>query len=284
MRASLPMYDLPILRSATDGWWLGLAQAIARRGFAPVPLGLDRSDPPGTVWRRRDLVLSQCCGRDLVTHLAGQVAPVAIPSYRAVGCSAGTYRSWLVARRGDPRQQLGAFIGATAAVNYTGSHSGWVALGHALAAAGLPERFFGRAICTGGHRSSLQAVVDGAADLAAIDCVSFALLERAEPALIAGVRVVAESEPAPALPYVTAAARPAEARTRLLGALMDAVRDPSLATARGDLLLESFLPIEGNPYARSIAMAETAARHLQALADALALTSIDAVDRSSIPA
>ena len=125
--------------------------------------------------------------------------------------------------------------------------------------------------------------LNGSADLAAIDCVSFALLEQAEPAAIAGVRIVAESEPAPALPYVTAAARPAEARTRLLEALMDAVSDPSLATARGDLLLEGFLPIEGDPYARSIAMAETAAGHLQALADALAMTA-SVGDRSSMPA
>jgi ABC-type phosphate/phosphonate transport system substrate-binding protein len=158
-----------------------------------------------------------------------------------------------------------------------------VALGHALASAGLPERFFGRAVCTGGHRASLQAVLSGAADLAAIDCVSFALLERAEPAAIAGVRVVAESEPAPALPYVTAAARPAADRTRLLGALMDAVSDPTLATARDDLLLDGFLPIEGDSYARSIAMAETAAGHLQALVDALAMTA-SAADRSSMPA
>ena len=283
MRASLPMYDLPNLRAATDSWWLGVAQAVARRGLGPVPLGLDRSDPPGNVWRQHNLVLSQCCGRDLVTHLAGQVAPVAIPSYRAAGCSAGTYRSWLVAGRGDARQKLDAFVGATAAVNYTGSHSGWVALGHALASAGLPERFFGRAVCTGGHRASLQAVLSGAADLAAIECVSFALLERAEPAAIAGVRVVAESEPAPALPYVTAAARPAADRTRLLGALMDAVSDPTLATARDDLLLDGFLPIEGDSYARSIAMAETAAGHLQALVDALAMTA-SAADRSSMPA
>ena len=59
MRASLPMSDLPNLRAATDRWWLGVAQAVARRGFAPVPPGLDRSDPPGSVWRRRDLVLSE---------------------------------------------------------------------------------------------------------------------------------------------------------------------------------------------------------------------------------
>ena len=155
MRASLPMYDLPNLRAATDAWWLGVAQAAARRGLGPVPLGLDRSDPPGNVWRRHDLVLSQCCGRDLVTHLAGQVAPVAIPSYRAAGCSAGTYRSWLVAGRGDARRKLDAFVGATAAVNYTGSHSGWVALGMPWPAPGCPSVLWPG--CLHGRSSRLAA-------------------------------------------------------------------------------------------------------------------------------
>ena len=42
-----------------------------------------------------------CRGRDLVTHLAGAVVPVAIPCYRVLGCPPGQYRSWLVVRRDD---------------------------------------------------------------------------------------------------------------------------------------------------------------------------------------
>ena len=273
MPASLPMYDLPNLRAATDRWWLGVAQAVARRGFGPVPLGLDRSDPPGSVWRRRDLVLSQCCGRDLVTHLAGPVAPVAIPSYRAVGCSAGTYRSWLVARRGDARRNLDAFLGATAAVNYTGSHSGWVALGHALACAGLPERFFGRAVCTGGHRASLQAVVrrvgrsrrDRLRQLCAARagraggdrrCADRGRKRACPGAALRHRRRPSGRSPNPAAGSAHGRGERSQPRYR------------PWRSAAG-----SFLPIEGDPYARSIAMAETAAGHLQALADALAMTA-----------
>ena len=35
--ASLPMYDLPELRAATDAWWRGLAQAFRREGIADLP-------------------------------------------------------------------------------------------------------------------------------------------------------------------------------------------------------------------------------------------------------
>ncbi|MFZ1430278.1 MAG: PhnD/SsuA/transferrin family substrate-binding protein [Geminicoccaceae bacterium] len=271
MLASLPMYDLPELRVTTDAWWLGVAQAAARHGVDPVPLRLDRTKPTASVWRLPSLLLSQCCGRDLVTHLAGQVEAVAISCYRASGCSAGTYRSWLVARRKDPRQRLEDFFGATAAINYTGSHSGWVALGHALVQAGLSGPFFARAVSTGGHRASLGAIVRGAADLAAIDCVTFALLERVAPAEIASLRIIAESEAAPALPYITAAGRPNDVRFQLFDALVEAASDEELAASRAALLLDGFLPVDGDPYTRSMVMAEEAAPALAGLTAVLGL-------------
>lgn len=277
MRASLPMYDLPELRVATDAWWLGVAQAAARHGVDPVPLRLDRTEPAVLIWRMPGLLLSQCCGRDLVTHLAGQVEAVAIPRYRAVGCASGTYRSWLVARRADPRRHLEDFFGATAAVNYTGSHSGWVALGHTLVQAGLPGSFFAGAVGTGGHRASLRAVARGAADLAAIDCVTFTLLERVAPAEIASLRIIAESEAAPALPYITAAGRFHDVHAQLLDALVESASDDELADSRAALLLDGFLSVEGNPYARSMAMAEEAEEALAGLAAVLDLKAGAAV-------
>ena len=45
MRASLPMYDLPELRSATDSWWSGVAGAIEGHGFDAAPGMLDASSP-----------------------------------------------------------------------------------------------------------------------------------------------------------------------------------------------------------------------------------------------
>ena len=35
--ASLPMYDLPEVRRATDAWWAGLAAGFTRAGVADVP-------------------------------------------------------------------------------------------------------------------------------------------------------------------------------------------------------------------------------------------------------
>lgn len=251
------MYDLPSLRPATDGWWSGIAGAAGRRGLDAVPSRLDRSEPVERVWHAPDLLLSQCCGRDLVTHLAGIVVPVAIPTYRAPGCARGSYCSWLIVRDGDPRRELADLTGATAAINYVGSHSGWVALAHSLAMAGLPERCLARGLLTGSHRASIEAVARGAADLAAIDCVSFALLAREEPELIAAIRILSASEPAPALPYVTSAGRPPAERRTLAAALDEAASIDTHDAHRAALLIDGFVPA-AHAYERTAAMAETA--------------------------
>jgi ABC-type phosphate/phosphonate transport system substrate-binding protein len=263
MRASLPMYDLPELRAATDAWWAGIARELAAEGFADVPRELERGKPLAAVWRAPDLLLSQCCGRDLVTALAGVAVPVAIPCYRAPGCTPGRYRSWLVVRRGDPRARLEDLAGAVAAVNDTGSHSGWIALGHTLARAGLPKAGLDRGLLTGSHRASLAAVADGRADVAAIDCVTFALLARAAPELVGAVRILAESAPAPALPYVTAAGR--DVRRRLLAALVRVAADPMLVEVRSALLLDGFLAPADHAFAPSRAMAAAALPWLDGL-------------------
>ena len=249
MRASLPMYDLPELRPATDAWWAGLRAALAVGGIT-APAALDRTTPSDRVWRDPDLVLSQCCGFDLVFHAAGRLTPVAVPTYAAEGCEAGTYRSALIVRAADSRHRLAAFAGATAAINGLGSHSGWVALRHALAGAGAADGFFGRGVLTGSHRRSMEAVRDGDADLAAIDAVTFALVRLAAPSLGQSLRVLAWSEPAPALPYVTAAGRAPGELARLTAALVAATAEPALRDTCRSLLIERLEPTTSAAYER----------------------------------
>ena len=91
------------------------------------------------------------------------------------------------------------------------------------------------------------------------------------------MRIIAESEAAPALPYITAAGRSHDVRTQLLDALVEAASDDELAAFRAALLLDGFLPVEGDAYARSMAMAEEAEEALAGLAAVLDLKAGAAV-------
>ncbi len=248
--ASLPMYDLPELRAATDAWWQGLAEAFRRAGLREVPDGLRRDRPAEALWRAPDLLFSQSCGYPLTHAFRGLLRPVATPVYAAPGCDGPNYASAIVVQADDPAHGLGDLVGRICAVNNRASHSGYNALRRALAPHAVDGRFVAGVLETGGHPASLAAVAEGRAGLAAVDCVTLALLARHRPAAVAGVRVLEWSEPAPALPYVTRADVGEEVLARLRDGLWAALADPALAGVRRALLLRGAEPLDAAAYRR----------------------------------
>jgi ABC-type phosphate/phosphonate transport system substrate-binding protein len=230
--ASLPMYDFPELAAETDALWDAIACAMRARGIeAPAR----RARPGGDLvahWTDPALLLSQTCGWPLTTCLKGRVRVLATPIYDAEGCDGPTYRSALVVRAGDPARALADLRGRRVAVNGTDSLSGCHALRAAVAPLARAGRFFGSVDATGAHRLSARAVAAGEADLCAVDCVSWRLIRRVEPALAHALRVIGWTDPAPALPFVTASGASDALARALTGALADALRDPGAAAAR----------------------------------------------------
>ena len=244
--ASLPMYDLPALRQATDDWWAGLAWALTAAGLEGVPKRLDRGLDQDRVWRHPDLLLSQTCGYPLTHALSGQVRLVATPAYDVEGCDGARYRSAFVVRDGDPAEGLCDLRGRRVAVNSRASQSGYNCLRHALALLAERGPLFAEVVVSGGHGASLAALRDKRADLAAIDGVTYALTARSEPAAVAGLRVLAWSAAAPGLPYITRADIGEDELAALRQGLLAAAAEPALAAARRALALTGFevLPLE----------------------------------------
>ncbi|NNF76519.1 MAG: phosphate ABC transporter substrate-binding protein, partial [Rhizobiales bacterium] len=83
--ASLPMYDHPAVRQATDRLWRGLARALGREGVR-VPDILNRQPDYATLWELPGLIFSQTCGYPYMSRLRGKVQLVATPIYNAMGC------------------------------------------------------------------------------------------------------------------------------------------------------------------------------------------------------
>ena len=264
--ASLPMYDLPELRGFTDAWWAGLAQAFRREGVHGVPQCLSRSGPFGAEWRDSNLLFSQCCGMDYITQhrIWGRenLRLLATPIYAAADCQGPYYCSMVIVRTDDPAHSLADLRQRRAAINMPGSHSGYNALRAMIAPLVQKNRdraFFSAVFNSGSHPSSVQAVQDKTADCAAIDCVSFALLQRCRPAATEGLRVLVRSPYAPSLPYVTHSATDADQTRRLQTGLQAALADSQLADIRGALLLQGaayLAPEAYQPIADSAARAK----------------------------
>lgn len=193
MIASLPMYDRPETATAHDRFW----QAI-RAQFSNAPPGLTRRDHDGVDWTSSDLFLSQTCGLPYRSFLHGKVNLVATPVHD-LPCKDGHYFSVLVARADDPRGELAAFEDSVAAINDPMSQSGWCALWQA---AKVHDLTFRSVKITGGHRASAQAVAEERADIAAIDAVTWRMIQRWD-GFAKQLKVIAETPPTPALPYIT---------------------------------------------------------------------------------
>jgi ABC-type phosphate/phosphonate transport system substrate-binding protein len=226
MIATLPMYDLPGLRDVTDSWWTGLAGHLRMHGIEAAPDASTRDGTPrDELWRSPDLLLSQTCGYPLVHALGGLVGLIATPRHGAPGCAGALYRSLIVARADAPVDRLADFKAATAAVNATDSHSGWNALRPMTDPLGGWDAVIAKTVISGGHPASIDLVRDGGADLAAIDCVTHALLVDTEPDRLAGTRIIGQSMAAPALPYVAGRNIGPAGLKRIRAALFGAAED-----------------------------------------------------------
>ena len=235
--AALPMYDFPWTAAANDALWAAIAVRLDEAGVE-APKRLTRRPDLDAQWRDPRLVFGQTCGYPYVAGLKGAVALIATPAYGFPGCEDASHRSFIIRRASDPRRALAEFRGATAGLNGHDSNTGMNLFRAAIAPIAGRAPFFRAIVVTGSHEASMAAVAEGRVDLAAIDCVSFALLARGRPELIERVAVVAESPPSPGLPFIASARLDASAVAAVRQALFAALADPNLAEARSALGLE----------------------------------------------
>ena len=260
MIAGLPMYDLPTLRWAQDAFWHLLAEALRAEGFEEVPGDLTRPNDLEAFWRAPDLLFGQTCGYPLMTKLAGQVRVLATPIYDAPGCEGHLYCSHIVARAADAGRTLADFLDRRAVINGWDSHSGMNALRHSFAP--LAEgraRCFAEVLVSGSHRGSMEKVADGQADIAAIDCITYATVTAAEPSLTERLQILASSRRVPGLPFITKGAASDEELLRLRRALRVALADPAGAEVRQALLLAGAVDTNEDEYQAILDMEREAA-------------------------
>ena len=200
MIASLMMYARPELADAHARYWSLIRQELnAREIDSPEDLSNDAEE--FSVWRDPTLVLSQTCGMPYRKWLHESVTLIGTPDYGLKDCPPGYYRSPIMVRRDDTRETLADFADARFVYNVTHSQSGFASIYNMLRPMGL---WFETRLESGGHQTSAHMVATGAADIAALDAVTWDLIQRFED-WAADLRVLAWTAPTPGLPYIAAA-------------------------------------------------------------------------------
>ena len=235
MIASLGMYDMPLTAAEHDTFW-----SLIRKNIGTGPLELDRETPIWDIWQSPDLLFAQTCSLPFRVRLAGKVTLLGTPDYALPGCPPGYYRSVLITRISGPLF-LRDLAGATMAYNESMSQSGWAAPLLYLAEEGIKP---GQVIETGAHEHSARAVAEARADFAAIDALTWLMLRQSDPGLTARLKIIDETPPTPALPYITANHRDADPITQ---ATAKAIKEMS-ATSRGILQVRQLVHIPAETY------------------------------------
>lgn len=238
--AALPMYDFPDLTAAHDTWWLAVATRLRALGIVDPPQRLNRELGHFEVWRHPRLLLGQACEYPLATAFHSFVRPLARPHYAAPGCEAGRYRSAIVVRSEEPAAALAELRASRCTVNEPSSNSGMNLLRAAIAPIAERRPFFRSVSTSGSHWNSARMVADGSADVAAIDCVSYAHLQRCDAALAARLRILDWTPSSPSLPLVSARSTDEPTREALRRALAGVIADPGLESVCASSLLVGF--------------------------------------------
>ena len=191
------MYIRPEVADAYDHFW-GLIRENLRQLGINAPHELSQTAPEFDVWLHPDLVLSQTCGMPYRLWLQGKVQYVGTSDYGLDACPPGYYRSPIIVRRNDPRTELQDFKKAIFAHNSPHSQSGFASIFTHLQDYGF---WFENMLDTGGHHASAHAVATGRADIAALDAVTWQLIQTFEP-WARDLRVLEWTTPTPGLPLI----------------------------------------------------------------------------------
>lgn len=154
----------------------------------------------------------------------------------------------VVVRREDPILSFTELRGRSWAYNDVCSLSGYYSVLNKLAEIGAGEDFFGRVFRSGSHLNSIEAVICGGADAAAIDSNVLNMRVREVPDLRERLRVIEAWGPYPIQPIVVRSALPAELKEEIRASLLALESDPRTRRTLSEFGLERFVPVTDADY------------------------------------
>jgi ABC-type phosphate/phosphonate transport system substrate-binding protein len=248
--ASLPMYPLPEIASATAIFWDELRVRLIAGGLDIDDVVFEDSPANTRQQIGPDVLFTQFCGYPLFKLFRDQGVVLATPSFAFAGCDGPYHCAFFVVRAEDPAVKLEDLRGRVFGCNSRLSNTGMNLPRLTLARIAEGRSFFRSVVMTGGHLASLVHLDRQTIDVCSIDCVTWGLFQKFRPADAVRYRILERTASSPSLPYVTSTATD----SRMLEALrksLDAVfSDPATAIMREDLGLTAVSQLTTSAYER----------------------------------
>lgn len=222
-----PMYVLPeVVRDMRRLWELVKWQ-LERAGWQDLPDSPGFHEPFTEGGVPEQLLLVQYCSYPYlkIWREKGAIKPLACFDYLARHAGEGFHQSVVIVPATSDAVTLRDLQGKTAAFNSADSNTGMNLLRLNIAPYAKDGRFFKETLVTGAHVKSVEAVADGKADIASVDGVTFAYIEKHQPDLAARVKILGVSRRAPTLPLFVANDLPDDACAKIYRAFSQVIND-----------------------------------------------------------
>tara|TARA_B110000914_G_C15433940_1_gene432815 strand:+ start:392 stop:1159 length:768 start_codon:yes stop_codon:yes gene_type:complete len=250
---SLGMYSL---NTGLEAAWRGLfLEARKLRPDLDIPTrvinSVDMVDVINSSTR-----LSHICGLPLVSQFQGRLMPLCAPHFDVEGIDGPEYFSYFMVRKNSHIQSIEQSRDCVVAINSIDSNSGMGVFRHELKKNyGIDqlEFFFQDIIYSGAHTESVQYLLEGKADIAAIDAVTYNYLQDINPELALELRIVGHSVKMTSPPLVTHIGNPICDPASFTQILNDAFEE--LSKEQRELLnVKSFLQVSNKDYMPMLAL------------------------------
>ena len=215
-------------------------------------------------FERDEHEVSFVCSRPYVLLERSGVAPavpVAAPVLRG-NRYAGRPISFsdVIVRSDSPFRTFADLRGLRWAYSDALSHAGYGITLHHLVRMGETEGFFGEVVEAGFHRDSIEMVVRGEVDAAAVDSQVLEIAFRAAPALAENVRVIESLGPSTSHPVAVSRRVPSDVRAAIGDALVSLGEDAVMRAQLAVGLVERFVRVDERGYDDIRAMADACER------------------------
>ena len=173
------------------------------------------------------------------------------------------YFSDVIVREDSPFASIADLNGSTWAFNERQSFSGYLLFQHRLLSVWDNADFFEKLIESGSHRRSLQMVINGQADVSAIDSTLLDYELAKNPLLADRFRVIEILGPNPVPPWVASGNLPTNLRQEIRHALLGMAIDPNGMALLAECSLARFAKVSDDDYESIRFVDRTVREHME---------------------
>ncbi len=182
------------------------------------------------------------------------------PAYTTPGCTAASHCSFIVVRDTSYIERLEDLREKSFAISDMQS-SDMNAARFIFSRGHKNGQFFSRVAVSGSQTLSADLVATGRVDGAAIDCISFGILQRYRPSAVARLRIIAETPDTRTPPFVTSRRTSPKDVAAIKGALHAFFTDSAQAKVREALMLGGIEFSDESSYASVMKMEAEAIKY-----------------------